>query len=64
MKTANFVAAVGHALTPLRDPARAGQFDADNRADQERLRDAYSDRERKPLLPIAEAVYRGLSPRT
>jgi 5-methyltetrahydrofolate--homocysteine methyltransferase len=42
-------------VAALNDPARRGPFVDDLRADQERLREAYTDRERRPLLSIVEA---------
>ena len=42
-------------VSALRDPERRAAFDAQNRLDQDRLREQYGERERKPLLPIAEA---------
>ena len=42
-------------LRPARCRARAARLDAENREQQERLRDQHAERERKPLLPIAEA---------
>jgi 5-methyltetrahydrofolate--homocysteine methyltransferase len=39
----------------LLDGERRGRLDAQNRADQERLRDLHGERERKPLLPLREA---------
>ena len=42
-------------VSDLLDPERRRRLDAENREDQERLRDQYAERERKPLLPIEEA---------
>ncbi|TML47822.1 MAG: methionine synthase [Actinobacteria bacterium] len=42
-------------LSNLLDGGRRISFDAENRAEQERLRDLYAERGRKPLLPIREA---------
>jgi 5-methyltetrahydrofolate--homocysteine methyltransferase len=42
-------------VSDLLDPERRRRLDAENRDDQERLRDQYAERERKPLLPIDEA---------
>ncbi|HEY2543984.1 MAG TPA: vitamin B12 dependent-methionine synthase activation domain-containing protein, partial [Gaiellaceae bacterium] len=42
-------------VSALLDPDRRRRLDADNREEQERLRDQYAERERKPLLPIEEA---------
>jgi 5-methyltetrahydrofolate--homocysteine methyltransferase len=42
-------------VSALRDPARRDGFDADNRLDQDRLRELHGEKERKPLLPISEA---------
>src|SRR5581483_9442721 len=42
-------------VSDLLDPVRRRRLDAENREDQERLRDQYAERERKPLLPIDEA---------
>jgi 5-methyltetrahydrofolate--homocysteine methyltransferase len=42
-------------VSDLLDPVRREQLDADNRADQERLRDLHAEKERKPLLPLARA---------
>src|SRR5919109_4005442 len=39
----------------LLDPQRRAALDADNRAAQEKLREQHAEKERKPLLPIAEA---------
>src|SRR5579864_5118293 len=42
-------------VSDLLDPDRRRRLDAENREDQERLRDQYAERERKPLLPLEEA---------
>jgi 5-methyltetrahydrofolate--homocysteine methyltransferase len=42
-------------VSALLDPARKDQFDAENRENQERLREQHAERDRKPLLPIADA---------
>jgi len=42
-------------VSDLLDPGRRETLDADNRADQERLRDLHAEKERKPLLPLAQA---------
>jgi 5-methyltetrahydrofolate--homocysteine methyltransferase len=42
-------------VSDLLDPERRARLDVDNRAHQERLREQYAERERKPLLPIEEA---------
>jgi 5-methyltetrahydrofolate--homocysteine methyltransferase len=42
-------------VSDLLDPERRRRLDGENREDQERLRDQYAERERKPLLPIEEA---------
>ncbi|MGH2998979.1 MAG: vitamin B12 dependent-methionine synthase activation domain-containing protein, partial [Gaiellaceae bacterium] len=42
-------------VSDLLDPERRRRLDAENREEQERLRDQYAERERKPLLPIDEA---------
>jgi 5-methyltetrahydrofolate--homocysteine methyltransferase len=42
-------------VSALLDPARRETLDADNRADQDRLRDLHAEKERKPLLPLAQA---------
>jgi 5-methyltetrahydrofolate--homocysteine methyltransferase len=39
----------------LLDPGRRARLDEENRAEQERLRALHGERERKPLLPLAEA---------
>jgi 5-methyltetrahydrofolate--homocysteine methyltransferase len=42
-------------VSALLDPARRETLDADNREEQERLRDLHAEKERKPLLPLARA---------
>jgi 5-methyltetrahydrofolate--homocysteine methyltransferase len=42
-------------VSSLLDPERRARLDAENRADQERLRDLHAEKERKPLLPLARA---------
>ncbi len=42
-------------MSDLLDPDRRARLDTENRALQERLRVQYAQRDRKPLLPIAEA---------
>jgi 5-methyltetrahydrofolate--homocysteine methyltransferase len=42
-------------LSNLLDADRRLGFDAENRAEQDRLRALYAERDRKPLLPITEA---------
>jgi 5-methyltetrahydrofolate--homocysteine methyltransferase len=42
-------------VSDLLDPVRRERLDDDNRADQERLRDLHAEKERKPLLSLAEA---------
>jgi 5-methyltetrahydrofolate--homocysteine methyltransferase len=42
-------------VSDLLDPVRRAQLDAENRELQERLRDQHAEKERKPLLSIAEA---------
>src|SRR5207244_13418828 len=37
------------------EPVGREHLDDDNRADQERLRDLHAEKERKPLLPLAQA---------
>ena len=39
-------------VSDLLDPERRVRLDAENRADQERLRDLHAEKERKPLLPL------------
>jgi 5-methyltetrahydrofolate--homocysteine methyltransferase len=42
-------------VSDLLDPVRRDRLDEENRELQDRLRDQHSEKERKPLLPIAEA---------
>jgi 5-methyltetrahydrofolate--homocysteine methyltransferase len=42
-------------VSDLLDPVRRERLDDENRADQERLRDLPAEKERKPLLPLAQA---------
>src|SRR4051794_12042363 len=42
-------------VSALPDPARRDQLDAENRDNQKRLRQQHAERDRKPLLPIADA---------
>jgi 5-methyltetrahydrofolate--homocysteine methyltransferase len=42
-------------VSSLLDPSRKTDLDRENRELQERLRDQYAEKERKPLLPIADA---------
>jgi 5-methyltetrahydrofolate--homocysteine methyltransferase len=42
-------------VSALLDPVRRETLDADNRAEQDRLRDLHAEKERKPLLPLARA---------
>ena len=42
-------------VSDLLDPERRARLDGENRELQEQLRDQYAERERKPLLPIADA---------
>jgi 5-methyltetrahydrofolate--homocysteine methyltransferase len=42
-------------VSSLLDPGRRAALDLENRELQDRLREQYADKERKPLLPIAEA---------
>jgi 5-methyltetrahydrofolate--homocysteine methyltransferase len=42
-------------VSDLLDPARANILDGRNREDQERLRQQYADKQRQPLLTLAEA---------
>jgi 5-methyltetrahydrofolate--homocysteine methyltransferase len=42
-------------VSALLDPDRRRELDAENRETQARLREQYAERERKPLLPFAEA---------
>jgi 5-methyltetrahydrofolate--homocysteine methyltransferase len=42
-------------VSDLLDPERRVRLDTENRADQDRLRDLHAEKERKPLLPLAQA---------
>jgi 5-methyltetrahydrofolate--homocysteine methyltransferase len=42
-------------VSSLLDPARREVLDDENRTEQERLRDLHAEKERKPLLPLAQA---------
>ncbi|MDX6481400.1 MAG: 5-methyltetrahydrofolate--homocysteine methyltransferase, partial [Gaiellaceae bacterium] len=42
-------------VSALLDPDRRAKLDAENRLDQERLRDLHAEKERKPLLPLEAA---------
>ena len=42
-------------VSDLLDPERRARLDAENRADQDRLRDLHAEKERKPLLPLSQA---------
>src|SRR5213075_885574 len=42
-------------VSSLLDPRRKHELDAENRELQQRLREQYADKERKPLLPLDEA---------
>jgi 5-methyltetrahydrofolate--homocysteine methyltransferase len=42
-------------VSSLLDPARRERLDDENRAEQDRLRDLHAEKERKPLLPLAQA---------
>jgi 5-methyltetrahydrofolate--homocysteine methyltransferase len=42
-------------VADLLDPVRSGELDSVNREDQERLREQYAEKERRPLLPLAAA---------
>jgi 5-methyltetrahydrofolate--homocysteine methyltransferase len=46
---------VAGVVSALLDPERRARLDGENRADQERLRDLHAEKERKPLLPLAQA---------
>ena len=46
---------VAGVVSALLDPERRARLDVENRADQERLRDLHAEKERKPLLPLAQA---------
>ncbi|MBA3329290.1 MAG: B12-binding domain-containing protein, partial [Actinobacteria bacterium] len=42
-------------VSDLLDPVRREELDRDNRGSQERLREQHAERERRPLLPLAQA---------
>ncbi len=42
-------------VSDLLDPVRASELDRENRNEQERLRDQYAEKERRPLLPLGDA---------
>jgi 5-methyltetrahydrofolate--homocysteine methyltransferase len=42
-------------VSDLLDTERRARLDVENRADQERLRELHAEKERKPLLPLAQA---------
>src|SRR6476660_9574349 len=42
-------------VSDLLDPERRARLDGENRVDQERLRELHAEKERKPLLPFAQA---------
>src|SRR4051794_5011927 len=42
-------------VSDLLDAERRARLDSENRADQDRLRDLHAEKERKPLLPLAQA---------
>src|SRR5207248_9557272 len=42
-------------VSALLDPERRARLDTENRTDQDRLRDLHAEKERKPLLPLAQA---------
>ena len=42
-------------MSTLLDPARAGQLDVDNRAEQDRLRDQHASKQHRRLLTLAQA---------
>jgi 5-methyltetrahydrofolate--homocysteine methyltransferase len=42
-------------VSDLLEPERRERLDAENRVDQERLRDLHAEKERKPLLPLERA---------
>jgi 5-methyltetrahydrofolate--homocysteine methyltransferase len=46
-------------VSALLDPVRREQLDVENREAQERLREQYAERERKPVLAIADARQNG-----
>jgi 5-methyltetrahydrofolate--homocysteine methyltransferase len=46
-------------VSDLLDPVRAKELDHANRQEQDRLRDAYAEKERRPLLPLRAARANG-----
>src|SRR6187200_114014 len=46
-------------VSHLLDPVRSKALDEENRRDQDRLREAYAEKERRPLLPLAAARANG-----
>jgi 5-methyltetrahydrofolate--homocysteine methyltransferase len=42
-------------VSDLLDPVRAAKLDEDNRAEQERLRQQHAAKQRRPLIPLAQA---------
>jgi 5-methyltetrahydrofolate--homocysteine methyltransferase len=42
-------------VSDLLDPVRRERLDGENRSEQDRLRDLHAEKERKPLLPLAQA---------
>jgi 5-methyltetrahydrofolate--homocysteine methyltransferase len=48
-------------VSDLLDPGRGQDLDRRNRDEQERLREQHAERERKPLLPLAEARTRPIT---
>src|ERR1700728_31657 len=46
---------VAGVMSDLLDPVRAGQLDQAYRAEQDRLREQYASKQRRPLMPIAAA---------
>ncbi|MBA2384827.1 MAG: B12-binding domain-containing protein, partial [Actinobacteria bacterium] len=46
-------------VSDLLDPVRSKQLDEANRQEQDRLREAYAEKERRPLLPLAAARANG-----
>ncbi|HUQ22831.1 MAG TPA: methionine synthase [Gaiellaceae bacterium] len=48
-------------VSDLLDPVRRGELDAENRIEQERLRELHAEKERRPLLPLPAARANGES---
>ena len=46
---------VAGVMSDLLDPVRAGQLDEANRIEQDRLREQYASKQRRPLMPIGQA---------